>query len=418
MRLPREPFPQPGRPRFSRKRVFRARATRASPAGPLPQVAGCGRCAGTTYALPIRPSGTGNRYGWRGLLRRDRGNDCEHLRDIENGPFRGSVLDGGDEAIDHPLLRIGRSYVDAMIGRFRFALQAQELSDRVGIVALARRAEELGYEELYSYDHVGEVDPFTPLVVAAEATTTLRVGPLVLNNEFHHPALLARTAATVDRLTGGRLVLGIGTGYMQAEHDAIGLELRRPRDRVERFLESLTALRSLLDEGAVTMDGRHHHLTVADLGVRPLQAHVPILVGGHGPRLISAAGRLADIFQFTGLTHGPGGVPQAGGFDIEAVALRAQWLTEAAGERSADIERSVLVQATHIGDGADQAVDRATKRLGVDRELIAASPFLLFGSVEQVIEELESRRDRLGISHVVVRDLEGFQPVVAALAGR
>lgn len=301
---------------------------------------------------------------------------------------------------------------------FRFALQALELSDRDGIVALARRAEELGYEELYSYDHVGSVDPFTPLVVAAEATTTLRVGPLVLNNEFHHPALLARTVATVDRLTGGRLVLGMGTGYLQSEHDAIGLELRRPRPRIERLAESLTALRSLLDDGAVTMRGAHHDLAVEDLGVRPIQAHVPILVGGHGPRVIAVAGRLADIFQFTGLTHGAGGVPQPGGFDVESVALRAHWLTDAAGERDGDIERSALVQATHVGDGADRALDRASERVGIDRDVVAASPFLLFGSVEQVIDELESRRERLGISHVVVRDAEGFQPVVAALAGR
>lgn len=306
-----------------------------------------------------------------------------------------------------------------MVARpFRFALQAQELGDREGIVALARRAEELGYEELYSFDHVGAVDPFVPLLVAAEATTALRVGPLVLNNEFHHPALLARTAATVDRLTGGRLVLGIGTGYMQSEHDAIGLELRRPGPRVKRLAESLTALRSLLDDGAVAMEGRHHHLAVDDLGVRPLQAHVPILVGGHGPQLVAAAGRMADIFQFTGITHGPEGEPETRGFDIEAVALRARWLTEAAGERNDDIERSALVQATHVGEGADKAIDRAADRLGVDRDFIASSPFLLFGSIEQIIEELESRRTQLGISHVVVRDLEGFQPIVAALAGR
>lgn len=301
---------------------------------------------------------------------------------------------------------------------FRFALQAQDLDARETIVALARRAEELGYEELYSYDHIGSVEPFTPLVVAAEATTTLRVGPLVLNNEFHHPALLARMAATVDRLTGGRLVLGMGSGYMQSEHDAIGLELRHPGLRVQRLAESLTVLRSLLDEGACTMHGAHHQLAVDDLGVRPIQAHVPFLVGGHGRKVISVAGQLADIFQFTGLTHGPGGVPEPNGFGVEAIALRAQWLSEAAGERDIDIERSVLVQATHVGDGADQALARASERLGVDRDVVAASPFLLFGSTEQVIEELESRRARFGISHVVVRDAEGFQPIVAALAGR
>ena len=166
-------------------------------------------------------------------------------------------------------------------------------------------------------------------MVAAEATTRLRVGPLVLNNEFHHPALLARTAATLDRLTGGRLVLGLGTGYTQSEHDAIGMLLREPAARVTRFEESVIALRSLLDTGAVEMDGDHHHLAISDLGVRPVQEHVPLLIGGHGRRVVAIAARHADIFQFTGLTHGEGGEPSAGGFGIEDVRRRSRWLQEA-----------------------------------------------------------------------------------------
>jgi|SRR5579862_9505374 len=110
-----------------------------------------------------------------------------------------------------------------------------DLTDRDAVVGSARQAEDLGYEELYSYDHLGAIDPFVPLIVAAEATSRLRVGPLVLNNELHHPALLARTVATLDRMTGGRVVLGIGTGYAQAEHEAMGIELRRPGPRVERL---------------------------------------------------------------------------------------------------------------------------------------------------------------------------------------
>jgi probable F420-dependent oxidoreductase len=301
---------------------------------------------------------------------------------------------------------------------FRFAVQATDLGDREQVVAAARQAEELGYEELWSYDHLGTVDPFVPLVVAAEATTRLRVGPLVLNNELHHPGLLARTAATVDRLTGGRLVLGVGTGYAQQEHDALGIELRPPRPRVERLEESLTALRALLTDGAVSMEGRHHRLSIDDLGVRPVQSRVPILVGGHGPRVVRLGARLADIFQFTGLTHGLDGAPEPGGFPVESVAERARWLGEAAGGRDGDIERSVLVQRTHIGSGAERVVEEAARRLGVDREVVMSTPFLLLGSVEQVVEELESLRERLGISHVVVRDAEGFAPVVAALAGR
>ncbi len=301
---------------------------------------------------------------------------------------------------------------------FRFAVQALDLSDREKIVSSARLAEQLGYEEFYSYDHLGAVDPFTPLVVAAEATSTLRVGPLVLNNEFHHPALLARQAATVDRLTRGRLVLGMGTGYAQSEHDAMDIELRPPGPRVDRLEESLVALRTLLDEGAVEMDGDHHRLSVENLGVRPEQAHVPILLGGHGRRVVEIGGRLADIFQFTGLTHGPDGAPEPDGFGIDAITERVGWLAEAAGDRDDSVELSALVQATSVGEGADRAIDQAAERLGITPAMLESTPFLLFGSVEQLVDELEARREKLGISHIVVRDAEGFAPVVAALAGR
>src|SRR6476619_6187869 len=155
---------------------------------------------------------------------------------------------------------------------FRFALQGRDFDDRDALVAMARQAEVLGYDELFSFDHIGAVDPFMPLLVAALATGRLRVGPLVLNNEFHHPALLARTAATVDRMTGGRLVLGLGTGYAKDEHDKIGLELRPPGPRVTRFGESVEIIRSLLDDDSAHVHGEHHTIALDKLGVRPIQA--------------------------------------------------------------------------------------------------------------------------------------------------
>lgn len=301
---------------------------------------------------------------------------------------------------------------------FRFALQGRNFSDRDALIDLARQAEALGYDELFSFDHIGTVDPFIPLVVAAEATTRLRVGPLVLNNELHHPALLARTAATVDRLIGGRLVLGLGTGYTQAEHDAIGMPLRDPGARVTRFEESVIALRSLLDSGAAQLDGLHHHLAVADLGIRPKQGHVPLLIGGHGKRVVGVAARHADIFQFTGLTHGDGGQPAAGGFGIDAVRERSRWLAEAAGDRLGDIECSALVQNTQLGAPTDDDLDQMAERFHVTRQVIEETPFALIGSVEQIVDKLERLRSDVGISHVVVREAEDFAPVVAALAGR
>lgn len=301
---------------------------------------------------------------------------------------------------------------------FRFAVQALALADHDALVTNARHIEALGYDELYSYDHFGSVDPFIPLVIAAEATTRLRVGPLVLNNEFHQPALLARTAATVDRLSGGRLVMGLGTGYAQAEHDAIGLTLRAPRERVDRFAECVGALRALLDDDQAHVKGEHHQLGVDKLGVRPLQHRVPFLIGGHGRRVVGIAAGFADIFQFTGLTHAADGTPQPGGFALAAVRRRAAWLTDDAGDRDATIERSTLVQLVSITDGGDARLAELAEQSELPADLLSETPFALIGSVAQVVDKLERLRDELGISHVVVRDADAFAPVVDALAGR
>jgi probable F420-dependent oxidoreductase len=306
---------------------------------------------------------------------------------------------------------------------FRFTVQAgtrldersDVLVDGPALAGHARRVESLGYQELYTFDHVGAVDPWAPLLVAATATERLRVGPLVLNNELHNPVLVARTAATADRLTGGRVVLGLGTGYDAGEHESIGEPIRPPGPRVARFGESLEVLRALLDDGRADHDGEHVRVHVDDLGVRPAQERVPFLIGGHGRRVVGLAARYADIFQFTGLTHGPRGEIDIVGFALDALVERARWLTEAADGR--DIERSALVQFLGIGpDAADEA--EVAARFSVDVQLLRDTPFLLLGSVEQVVDKLERLRERLGISHYVVRDPEPFAPVVAQLSGR
>ena len=300
---------------------------------------------------------------------------------------------------------------------FRFAVQAMRLDDADAIRTLAKQAETLGYSELFSSDHIGLPDPFIPLVVAADATERLRVGPLVLNNELHHPALLARTAASIDRLTGGRLVLGLGTGYAQAEHDATGIPLRPPGRRVDRFAETVVALRSLLDHGTADMTGVHVSLAVDDLGIKPI-GKVPLLIGGHGRRVVGIAGRHADIYQFTGLTHASDGTLSPGGFAPERLLERRDWLVEAAGARADDIERSALVQRTSIA--ADTSTERreAAERYGLSEAELDDCPFALIGSTEQVVDKIERLRESLGISHYVVRDPAGFAPIVDALDGR
>ena len=297
---------------------------------------------------------------------------------------------------------------------YRFGVQGGPFTDPEALAVHARQVESLGYAELWSYDHIGAVDPFAPLLAAALATKRLRVGPLVLNNEFHHPAFVARTAATVDALTGGRLTLGWGTGYALDEHTAIGVELRPPRQRVERLRESLGAVRELLDTGAVQLDGAHHRLAVSDIGPRPVQSHLPFLIGGHGRRMVGLAARFADIYQFTGLSHGADGAFDLGGFALAELDRRAEWLAEDAGDREAEIERSALVQAVAVDDVESAAA--LPERFELPAEVVADTPFVLAGSVAQIIDKIGRLRERLGITHYVVRDPAAFAPVVAALS--
>ncbi len=288
----------------------------------------------------------------------------------------------------------------------------------------AKKIEDLGFAELFSSDHIGggglnNVDPFLPLMVAAEATSTLRFGPLVLNNEFHNPVLLARTAASFDLLSDGRLILGLGTGYAQDEHDAADIVLRAPGDRVTRLSESLSALRQLLDSGSVSCAGEYVSLSVDALGVRPAQEHVPILVGGNGKRVVTIAAQKADIFQFTGLTHDvETGKPSAGGFARSDVAKRSRWLREAAGDRYEQLEVSTLVQQTHVGSGSSEVREATATRMSVDPSLIDETPFMLIGSENQIVEKLQALREDFGIHHVVSRDPDDFAPIVAALNGQ
>ena len=312
---------------------------------------------------------------------------------------------------------------------YRFAIQGGPFADPVALGDYVRRVEELGYVEFYTSDHIGwpgsagrkggkyVVDPFLPLIVAAGATSTLRLGPLVLNTEFYNPALLARTVATADRMTGGRIVLGLGTGCSGAEHDSIGVPIRPPGPRVSRFEETLIVLRALLNDGTVDHSGEFESVRFDDVGVNPVQNHVPFLVGGHGQRVVRLAGEYADIFQFTGLTHAKDGAPSAGGFALADVVERGRWLSEAAGDRDPSIERSALVQFTACGDSAPSSAEVA-EEFELDADVVEESPFVLFGSVEQIVDKIERIRERVGITHYVVRDPEGFAPIVEALRGR
>lgn len=305
---------------------------------------------------------------------------------------------------------------------FRFGLQVLTADSRAAIVERARRAEDLGFDVLQTADHLDELlPPLVPLATVAEATATLRIGTLVLNNDLRHPVVLAREAAAVDLLSDGRLELGIGAGHSEPEYRSAGMRFDPPGMRIARLGESLALLDGLLRGEEVTVSGTHYTVTGARVFPRPVQRpRPPLLVGGGGRRLLALAARTADVVGLTGT-----GPPRADGrhhvpshwapaaVDGQVAHVRA----EAAAAGRPPPELHALVQVVTVTDdrrGALEAVHPHLPELSL--EDLEGTPYLLVGSVDAMVEQLQAARERWGISSVTVRD-EALAPVVARLAG-
>lgn len=308
---------------------------------------------------------------------------------------------------------------------FRFSLQAVEAGSRREWHDLVRRVDDAGFDMIVTADHLGGcLSPLLPLATAAEVSDRLRLGVMVLNNDFHHPSLLARSAATLDLLSDGRVELGLGAGHAKPEYERAGLAFDPPGVRVGRLEESVVLLRRLLDGETVTFTGAHHRLVEERCDPAPVQARVPLLVGGGGRRVHRIAARHADAVGFTGLgrtledgqRHDPIGF-RADQVDRDVAAVRA-----AAAPRSSPLELQVLVQAVVVTDDAHGvAAQISTTRLpSLGPDDLLATPYLLIGSAPTLVDRLVEQRERWGFSHYTVRPdaLGQLEPVVAALAGR
>jgi probable F420-dependent oxidoreductase len=304
---------------------------------------------------------------------------------------------------------------------FRFGVNVRSTPSGNEFVALARKIERLGYASLNIPDHLAELfAPMPALAAAAAATTTLRVGTYVLNNDLRHPVVLAREAATVDVLSGGRLDLGIGAGHMKREYDAAGLPFDSGATRVERLAEAVTVIKRLLEGESVTFAGRYYHVTAHTIHPRPVQKpRPPIVIGGNHSRLLTLAAKEADVIALSGITFFDGGVrPDVSAFRASAVDQRVALVRGTAGDRYRDIEMSALVQRVVVTDDRGAAAEELAQHwTSLRAEEILESPYALVGTVDELVADLERRRQRWGIAHYVIPDgyAEIFAPVVARL---
>jgi probable F420-dependent oxidoreductase len=307
--------------------------------------------------------------------------------------------------------------------RFRFGVQSGGASSTREWREKVRRAEGLGYSTLLMPDHFIDT-PFAPMVgvaIAAEVTETLRIGTLVLGNDYKHPAVVAKEFATLDVLSGGRVEAGIGAGWMRVDYEALGLAYDRPAIRIERLEEALTIVKGAWGPAPFSFEGEHYSITSYDGIPKPVQQpRPPILVGGGGRKLLTLAAREADIVGFT---------PSARAGEVTTEAAREtlpaswtkkfEWVREAAGERFDDLELQIRYFFAAITDDRRGLAEAAAPAFGISADEALESGVALVGTIDECIDILVRRREEWGVSYVVFGDdqFEAFSPVVARLAG-
>jgi probable F420-dependent oxidoreductase len=304
---------------------------------------------------------------------------------------------------------------------FRFAVQQGSARSGEAWAALARRAESLGYDVLVMPDHLGhQLSPFAALAAAAGATTRLRVGAFVFANDYRHPLILAREAATLDFLSGGRFEMGLGAGWMTGDYRQLGMTYDPAPRRIDRLEEAIPLIKRLLAGETVTHRGEHYQLDQASVGVEPVQKpRPPLAIGGGGPRMLKLAAREAEI---VGLVpgfdaHGRVRVREA---TETATAEKIALIRQAAGERFERLEINMwLGDAGLVGRG-NSLLGSVTAAVRWAPTAFYGSPYVLYGTLRSTREQLLRRRDRLGISYYTVpsRAMESMAPLVEALSGK
>lgn len=290
------------------------------------------------------------------------------------------------------------------------------------LVPLARRAEDIGVGVLTVADHLDDqLAPIAALMAAADATTELRVGTLVFANDNRHPALLAKEAATIDRLSGGRLEFGLGAGWMTTDYEATGIPLDPPSVRIARLEEAIEVITALWSGEPVDHHGRFYDVTGVVGSPLPAQRPgPPIVIGGGGRKVLEVAGRRADVVNLNPalaagvIDHraGPSATP-------EATEDKIAWIRGAAGERFAEIEIGTRIHLAILTDDRQAMFEALAGGFGMTPEQAAGSPHALCGTIDQMAEDLEARRERFGISAIGLSasSLEDLAPLISRLAG-
>ncbi len=329
---------------------------------------------------------------------------------------------------------------------FRFGVQAYSAESAAEWTELACAAEDLGYSCLSVADHylgpgkalakarhpVQNLAAIPAMAAAAAVTDTILIGSRVLCVDYHQPVVLAKSLATIDVLSGGRLEAGLGAGWITSEYEAMGIPMDRAGVRIDRLIEHVELVRSFFAGADLDLQG--DHVTVTDTMAVPaaIQDGGPrIMIGGGSPRVLRTAARLADIvsINFDNSAGEIGARGLASGTPA-GTAAKIGWIHEGIAERPADrgpVELEIgayftavtgASTSTSAGDG-QRARETMSAALGMSADDLAGYPHALVGSVDEICATLHERRDRYGVGYITVGVdvMRDFAPVVERLAG-
>ena len=306
---------------------------------------------------------------------------------------------------------------------FRFGVQCSSPPDvsKASWSALAHRLEGIGAYRMTVSDHLDDqLAPIAALMAAADATRTLRVGALVLCNDYRHPAVMAKEAATLDILSEGRFELGLGAGWMTTDYAHSGIPFDPAPVRIDRLEEAVQVVRGLFSEGPCTFHGEHYRIDGLSGSPKP-RPDLPIVIGGGGRRVLEVAGRHADVVGLNPkLSKGVIDAAAGPSATEAATVQKLRWIREAAGDRYAGLELQTRIHVVVVTDDRQGTAEALAPAFGIPAAEPLRSPHALCGTVEQIADDLIERRETLGISAIglSLSDLDAMQPVIERLAGQ
>ncbi len=312
--------------------------------------------------------------------------------------------------------------------QFRFSAAMPRLTGSVAAWrADLRRIEDLGYWSVAISDHFTRgwvMEPLVAMTAAAEATSTLRILPLVLSNDYRHPALLHKALATLDVLSGGRVEIGLGAGWMDSDYAAANIPFDPPGVRVDRLAESVDVITGLFGPEPLSYRGKHYQISDLPGLPKPVQApHPPVLIGGGGRRVLELAGTRADIVGINASLRAGAATGQAlldlTDARVAAKISLARAAARTAGRDPASLRYQIPILSMHLTDVPGSRPWASSLAATVtDPAVLAGSPAALHGTVAFCVQTLQRRRDELGLDYIHIGgDPAAFAPVVARLAG-